>query len=434
VNAPGPGLAPRAYLSSLELHGIKLGLSTIRALCAALGHPERSYRTVLVAGTNGKGSVAAMASTALCAAGHRTARYTSPHLVRLEERFDIDGAPVGADALDRAIVRVREAVERLQADGVIDVHPTFFEVTTAAAFELFRRAGVEIAVLEVGLGGRFDATSVADPVASAIVSIALDHEAFLGDTLEKIAFEKAGVIRPGVPVVTGELPEDAARVVRAVCAERGAPRVEAPAGCTVDATRHEGLTRLAVATPSGSYGPVTLALRGSHQVGNALVAVRLLEAIDAGGIPVPRPAIESGLSSARWPARLGVYERPGGRRLLVDGAHNPAGAATLATYVSEEWPGGLPVVFGAMRDKHVGGMLAALAPVARALVLTTAPGRRAAEAAELAAAVPAGYAGTVVKEPDVAAALARAWQAGPTIVVAGSLYLAGAVLEAQGLP
>ena len=207
----------------------------MRALCAAMDHPERQFRTVLVAGTNGKGSVAAMTSSALEAAGRRTGRYTSPHLVRLEERFDVGGAPVRADDLDAAIAAVRHAVDRLQAEGVIDVHPTFFEVTTAAAFELFRHARVEVAVLEVGLGGRFDATNVVDPMAVAITSIALDHEAYLGDTLGKIAFEKAGVIRPAIPIVCGPLPAEAMDVVRAVCAR--APRAARRGG---DRVPHRG--------------------------------------------------------------------------------------------------------------------------------------------------------------------------------------------------
>jgi dihydrofolate synthase/folylpolyglutamate synthase len=433
VSAPGPALSPRAYLSSLELHGIKLGLSTMRAICAAMGHPERRFRSVLIAGTNGKGSVAAMAATALRAAGHRTALYTSPHLARLEERFEIGGTRVGAPELDRAISRVREAVERLQAEGVIDVHPTFFEVTTAAAFELFHGSHVDVAVLEVGLGGRFDATNVVDPMAVAITSIALDHEAYLGDTVGRIAFEKAGVIRPATPAVCGALATEAADVVRAVCRERGAPLVEAEAGCRIEAARASGLTSLALDTPVRHYGPLTLALRGRHQVGNAVVAVRLLEAIDAAGLPVDGAAIAQGLSEARWPGRLGVYERPGGRRLVVDGAHNPAGAAALAAYLAEEWPGGLPIVFGAMRDKQVDGMLAALAPCARPLILTTAPGRRGAGAASLAAMARGGAASAVIEEPDVHAALDRAWTFGPVVAVAGSLYLAGAILEQQGL-
>jgi dihydrofolate synthase/folylpolyglutamate synthase len=433
VSVPGPGASPRSYLTGLELHGIKLGLSTIRAICAALGHPERAFRTVLVAGTNGKGSVAAMTAAALRAAGHRTARYTSPHLVRLEERFEIDGAPVTPGMLDEAVSVVRDAVERLRADEVIDVHPTFFEVTTASAFVAFARAAIDVAVLEVGLGGRFDATNVADPLAVAITSIAYDHEAYLGDTLASIAFEKAGVIRPGRPVVTGMLPTEARDVVEAIARERGASLLVAPEGCRVEATRADGLTGLTIDTPAHHYGPLTLALRGRHQVDNALVAVRLLETLDAGGIGVGVDGVTAGLETARWPARLSMHERPGGRRLLVDGAHNPEGARALAGYILEEWPTGLPVVFGAMRDKRIGDMLATLAGLARPLVVTTAPGRRAAAAMEVAAAArDAGIAGAIV-EPDVRAALDRAWAAGPQIVVAGSLYLAGRVLEMEGL-
>jgi len=433
VSVPGPGTSPRAYLTGLELHGIKLGLSTIRAICAALGHPERAFRTVLVAGTNGKGSVAAMTAAALRAAGHRTARYTSPHLVRLEERFDIDGTPLAPGTLDEAISVVREAVERLRADEVIDVHPTFFEVTTASAFVAFARAAIEVAVLEVGLGGRFDATNVADPLAVAITSIAFDHEAYLGHTLASIAFEKAGVIRPGRPVVTGRLPPEAFEVVQAVARERGASLVVAPEGCRVEATRAEGLTSLIVDTPARQYGPLTLALRGRHQVDNALVAVRLLETLDAAGVPVGGGAITAGLETAQWPARLSMHERPGGRRLLVDGAHNPEGARALADYIREEWPAGLPVVFGAMRDKRIAEMLATLSGLACPLVVTTAPGQRAAAAMEIAAASREAGIGTAIVEPDVRAALDRAWAAGPEIVVAGSLYLAGRVLEMESL-
>jgi dihydrofolate synthase/folylpolyglutamate synthase len=433
VSTPGPAASPRAWLTSLELHGIKLGLSTIRAICAALGHPQRAFPSVLVAGTNGKGSVAAMAAAALQAAGHRTGRYTSPHLVRLEERFAIDGVPVTAASLDDALEAVREAVMRLQGEGTIDVHPTFFEVTTAAAFELFRRAGVRIAVLEVGMGGRFDATNVCDPSVVVITSIALDHQAYLGDTLARIAFEKAGVVRPQRPVVIGELPSEALEVVRMASAERGAVLIEAAAGVAVTVARHAGLTSLALETPVRRYGPVTLALRGRHQVGNAVVTVRALEALEECGTPIGGEAIACGLASAVWPARLGVYARPGDRTLVVDGAHNPAGAAALAEYVRDEWPSGLPLVFGAMRDKEIPAMLAALGPIAKPLIVTTVPGHRAAAAADLAAQAAAAGIENVLVEPDVDVALSRGWREGPVVAVAGSLYLAGEVLAHEGL-
>jgi dihydrofolate synthase / folylpolyglutamate synthase len=433
VSTPGPTASPRAWLNGLELHGIKLGLSTIRAICGALGHPERAFTSVLIAGTNGKGSVAAMMSAALETAGHRTGRYTSPHLVRLEERFTIDGVQVSAAALDDALREVQHAVERLQADGVIDVHPTYFEVTTAAAFALFRRVEVRIAVLEVGLGGRFDATNVSDPSVVVITSIALDHQAHLGDTLAKIAFEKAGVVRPHRPVVIGELPADALDVVRAVSTERGADVIQAASDVEVACTTGSGLTSLTFETPVRRYGPLTLALRGRHQVGNALVAVRALETLDACGTPVGGDAIARGLVSAVWPARLSVHDRPGGRQLVVDGAHNPAGAAVLAEYLREEWPAGLPLVFGAMRDKETAAMLRELGRVARPLILTTAPGQRAAPAADLATKAAEVGIDNVLVEPKVAAALARGWREGPVLAVAGSLYLAGDVLAHEGI-
>ena len=428
MNDPSTITDPRAYLASLETFGIKLGLSTIAALTAALGHPERAFQPVHIAGTNGKGSVAAMAAAALTAAGRRTGRYTSPHLVDLEERIVIDGAPVGTAALDAAILRVRAAAEELRAADVLDVHPTFFEATTAAAFDLFRRAGVEVGVLEVGLGGRYDATNVVLPVVTAITSIALDHERHLGYTLRAIAFEKAGIVKPGVPLVVGALPEEAREVVAAACQERRAPLIEAASGCEVRARRQQGLSLLDVTTPRTAYRGVRLALRGAHQVGNAVVAIRLLETLADRGLTIPAAAVQDGLEQVRWPARLELVADRHGRQLLVDGAHNPAGAAALAQYIREEWPGGLPVVFGAMRDKDLAGMLRALAPVARPLIVTTAPGSRAAEAGALARIAESAGLTPPHITPAPTDALEHGWAEGPLVVVAGSLFLAGDVL------
>src|SRR5262249_16714908 len=205
-------LDPLQYLFSLEQFGIKFGLDNITAIVERLGRPDRSFASIHIAGTNGKGSVTAMVAAALRAAGRRSARYTSPHLIELAERFVVDGAPVSQETLIAAVSDVRDAVESLRADGTLDVQPTFFEVTTAAAFEIFRRAQVEGAVLEVGLGGRLDATNVVSPVATAITSIAFDHQLYLGSTIAEIAFEKAGVIKPGIPVIVGGLPPEATRV------------------------------------------------------------------------------------------------------------------------------------------------------------------------------------------------------------------------------
>jgi dihydrofolate synthase/folylpolyglutamate synthase len=432
VNEPSGPFTPRAWLTGLELFGVKLGLSNIGALCEALGHPERCFPAVHIAGTNGKGSVAAMVDAALGAAGHRVGRYTSPHLMHLEERFVIGGTRAAPGELDRTLERVREATDSLIRAGTLDVHPTFFEVTTAAAFLMFAEAQVDVAVLEVGLGGRFDATNVVQPAISVITSIAFDHEQHLGHTLSAIAFEKAGIVKPGVPVVTGELPLDARAVVHRLCVERAAPWHEAVTECVIAYHRESGRTVLDLSTPRSAYPPIVLELRGDHQVGNAVVAVRALELLDASGLAVPTTAVVSGLATARWPARLELVDAGHGRELLVDGAHNPAGALALAAYVSSEWPHGLPLVFGAMRDKHVAAMLRSLAPLAHPLVVTTAPGSRAFSAATLASVAREEGLGDVRVHPDIACALEAAWEYGDRIAVAGSLYLAGRVLSLIG--
>ena len=296
----------RAWLAHLEQFGIKLGLDTITAIAGALGHPERACPVLHVAGTNGKGSVSAMAGHALTSSGLVTARYTSPHLVRLEERFAVDGRPVPAASLDAALDQVRSAVAQLRSAGALTVEPTFFEATTAAAFVLFRAAGAQLAVIEVGLGGRYDATNIVAPLVTAITSVDLDHQAQLGTTLTAIAGEKAGTIKPGVPVVIGPLAAETRAVVEAVAREQAAPLVDAFAGVGVVAHLDRGHFQVTITTPARRYGPLRLALAGRHQVDNAVVAVRLLETAAERGVGVTGEAIERGLTDARWPARLEV--------------------------------------------------------------------------------------------------------------------------------
>ena len=391
---------------------MKFGLENISRLCAALDHPERAFASIIVAGTNGKGSVTAMVHRGLGAAGHRTARYTSPHLERLEERFVIDDDEVETDALRRAIGRVRDAIERLQQSGALEAPPTFFECATAAAFELFREARVHIAVLEVGLGGRLDATNVVQPVAAVITSIGLDHQAQLGDTLESVAFEKAGVIKSGIPVVIGDLPVEAQRVVEEVCHERRARLIRA-ADCGASAA-------LARTTP--------LALAGRHQQRNALVAACVLGEIDRLGFPVSAGAIATGLSEVHWPGRLERFSL-GGTEFLLDAAHNPDGAAALADYLAgSEWRNAT-LVFAAMQDKAAGEMLAPLAAVCPAVICTAPPTPRAMPAdalAGIARAVPgARWTVNIAADPDAAITMAAADSA--RVVVAGSIFLTGPV-------
>jgi dihydrofolate synthase/folylpolyglutamate synthase len=418
-------------LHALETFGIKLGLSNIAALCEALGHPERAFTSLHIAGTNGKGSVTAMVHAALVAAGVRAARYTSPHLVRLNERFVIDTSPVSDADLVTTATRVLDAADRLAEAGTLPALPTFFEATTAIAFELFERARVQVAVLEVGLGGRFDATNVVSPVAGAVTSIGLDHQAQLGNTLAAIAFEKAGIIKPGMTVIVGELPAEAEAVVRRVAAECAAHVVLAREGTRVTTAMQDGRATINVRTPAHDYGDIRLALRGEHQVANALVAVRVLETARERGVPVEFRAIAEGLQRAEWPARLERIELAGGRSVLLDAAHNPDGAAALAGYLARWHPERPPLVFAAMRDKDVNGMLRPLLPVTDAIV-TTAPAMARAESPDaLAARVHAlDPARELLVIPDPADAVAHALNHGPLVCVAGSIFLAGAVREA----
>ena len=388
---------------------MKFGLENISRLCAALEHPEQGFTSILVGGTNGKGSVTAMVHHALVAAGHAAARYTSPHLERIEERYVIGDREATTAELEAAAATVRDAILDLIAAGVLEGPPTFFEAATAAAFELFRSAGVEVAILEVGLGGRLDATNVASPAAVAITSIDFDHEALLGRTIEAIAAEKAGIVRPHIPVVCGSLPPPAEAVIRATCAAHGARFIQA-----TEADLHAG------------GGAVPVGLRGAHQAGNAAVAVRLLRELDALGITVDEAAIRSGLRDVEWPGRLELFLR-GPNEILLDAAHNPAGAGALAAYLRQSGWTGCALVFAAMQDKKVGRMLEALAPVCGHLICTTATTPRAVAADALAARgrETAGASWTVTLVPEPAAALAHAMRVHPRVVVAGSIFLIG---------
>jgi dihydrofolate synthase / folylpolyglutamate synthase len=416
------------YLLGLEKLGIKFGLDNIRAICEALGHPETSSPSVIIAGTNGKGSVAAMVEAGLRAAGLRTALYTSPHLVRLEERFALDGAPVDDGALRAAAERVRAAVGQLHATRRLETEPTFFEVTTAIAFEIFRAARVDFTVLEVGLGGRFDATNVASPLAGAVTTIDFDHERFLGHTIRAIAGEKAGVIKPGMRMVVGERKPEALEVFEAACREQGALFVRAREGVAAEAGAAGGRLVLRLETPSRRYPPMPLALRGRHQVDNAIVAVRLLEQLEAGGRVVGEAAIVSAVTAARWPGRLDLRTDAAGRQVLLDAAHNPAGASVLASYLREFHPGRLPIVFGIMKDKDVAGTLAPLLPLAAPLILTRPATDRALTPESLRQAARHLGGADLRVEPDPRAALELAWSLAPLVCAAGSIFLVGDLL------
>jgi dihydrofolate synthase/folylpolyglutamate synthase len=403
--------AARASLFALEQIGIKLGLDQIRALVGALGHPDRAYPSIVVAGTNGKGSVTAMAERGLRAAGCRTGRYTSPHLVDLEERFAVAGEPISPAQLDGLAARVMEAARALPAP------PSFFEATTAVALEAFRDARVDVAVLEVGLGGRLDATNVVDSIAEAITMIDFDHQQYLGGTIEAIAREKAAVDR-----IVAEAAEAA-----------GARLIRAHDGVAVRAEMRDGHAWIDLRTPRGTYPDVRLGLAGRHQIENAVVAVRLLETLsDATSLQVSAAAIRAALEDVVWPARLEMRRLRGVDMLdvlvLIDGAHNAAGARALAAHVRETFGRTLPFVVGLMSDKDADAILGALAPVASAFFCTAAHTPRAA-APEDVAAVAARVAPAIETRvaADPLAAVRAASARGRPVVVAGSLYLAGEV-------
>ena len=415
------------YLLDLERLGIKFGLENIEGLAQELGHPERSYRSILVAGTNGKGSTAALLESILRAAGYRTGRYTSPHLVRLEERMTVAGALISAEELASVVERVRDAAKRLRKRETLLTEPTFFEVTTACAFEFFRRKGAEVAVLEVGMGGRWDATNIVPASMTIITRIGLDHERFLGNTLEAIASEKAATIKPGCPVVVGSLEREALEVVRAEAARQGSLLFETDKETSVEAETINGKQKVRLVTPEAVYEELLLPLRGAHQVENLAVAVRAAEISASVGFNVSREAVRSGVADTQWEARLEkICSRPS---LLIDSAHNPLGAAALARYLASQPHHHRVLLFALMDDKSIPGILGPLLPHVRAMVVTKPPNRRARNPQPVVDwAVENGLAAEAIEATDRALARARqlAGEEGE-IIVAGSTFLAGEV-------
>jgi dihydrofolate synthase/folylpolyglutamate synthase len=408
-----------AYLYRLQKHGIKLGLTTMTAMMSRLGMPQTRYRTLHIAGTNGKGSTAAMAAAVLQAAGYRVGLYTSPHLVEFRERIRVNGEMI-------AELQVAQLTEQLQVLCQPDLSPTFFEYTTAMAFQHFADSEVDVAVLEVGLGGRFDATNVVAPMACAITTISLDHQEYLGTTRSSIAFEKAGIIKPEVPVVVGRLDDDAWETIEQVARERQAPMFRLDKDF-----RTEGKTpqRFSYRGLGVQYDGLTCALEGRHQLDNAACALALLGAAAPQGITVAAEAVRAGLRAVNWAGRLEVVDRR--PTILLDGAHNPAAVKALADYLAcgdrsyRSHP--IVLVLGMMRDKDHRGFFEPLKGLVDEVVLTQADLPRAATALELQASLedllPRPH---VVPSPGDAMALAKQLATPDGLVcVTGSLMLVG---------
>jgi dihydrofolate synthase / folylpolyglutamate synthase len=421
------------YLLGLghETLAMKLGLDNVARLLARLGEPQRAYPSVQLAGTNGKWSAAAMLEAMARAAGLRTGLYTSPHLVSITERIKIAGREISRDEFARGATIVREAAEQLEREtGAL---PTFFEQVTAIALAAFRAEGVELAVLETGLGGRLDATTAAGARVVAVTPVALDHQEYLGHTLAEIAAEKAAIIRPGVRAVLAPQPPEAEAVILARCRECGVEPRRTAKDVKVEGACGEGRLRVSLKTERDEYRGVCLALRGRHQVVNACVAVALAEALREEGFAISREHVVAGLENAEHAGRLEL-DASGVPRVLYDGAHNEAGARALRAYLDEFVAAPVTLVFGAMRDKELAKIGAALFPAARHLVFTRPDNARAAEVEELVRAVPVpAGSSTITLAPSSRDALTIARSlAGPegVVCVTGSLYLVG---EIKGL-
>jgi dihydrofolate synthase / folylpolyglutamate synthase len=417
-----------AALTARGRFGISMGLERVERLMAEVGHPERDLRGALVGGTNGKGSVVAMARSVLGAAGLRVGTMPKPHLVSYRERIAIDGEPLAAADFAAAVERVLAPVDRVAAEVG---PPTEFEALTAAAIAELARRRVQIAIVEVGMGGRLDATNALDLGVAAITNVQLDHEAHLGHTLTAIGAEKAPIIKHGNLAVTGA----SGRGLRPIldrCARLGVPLRRAgprqPYRARLVRTTWDGIV-VEARTPERRLPDLEIGLLGRHQAQNAAVVLGLLDALaERWGIDVPEEPLRRGLAEARWPGRLEVLDgsRVGLRRVLLDGAHNPAGAAALARALDDLGLRRPTIVFGAMRTKRVHAVLRALAPLQPRFVFTRVGDPGAHEPAALARAWRrvsrhrSRQAATPAEALDVAAG------ADP-VVVAGSLYLVGAV-------
>jgi dihydrofolate synthase/folylpolyglutamate synthase len=408
----------------------------MRVLARALGHPERRFAGVLIAGTNGKGSTAATLASILRAAGHRTGLYTSPHLLRVNERMRVDGEDISDAEFAEMFARVDTAAQALVAAAELPHHPSFFETLTAMAFEYFASAGVEIAVLEVGMGGRLDATNIVEPCVSVITDIALDHQKYLGDTIGQIAREKAGIIRRNGVVVTLPQHPEANDVIGNTILECGARAVNAvPYVPPVSPGAGPVRSRYKL-TVMNEEIEVESPLVGRHQLRNVALAIAAAVELNAFGFRVRPQDVARGVRGTEWLGRFQVIPTKDGRpEMVLDVAHNPAGAWALRAALSQHYEGRrMVLVFGAMRDKSIGEMAEVLFPIAEQVIATRADNPRAAspeEIREAASRVSAEVMCVANVREAVEKAHASAGKEG-VVVVTGSIYLVGEVLGFLG--
>ena len=418
----------RELAAPTQAAAAKFDLENISTLAEALGHPEKKYRSVHIAGTNGKGSTAAFTESILRTAGIKTGLYTSPHLERINERIRVNGEEISDEEFAETFSKIQALIEELLAQGKLRAHPTFFEAVTALAFEYFAKARVEIAVIEVGLGGRLDATNIVLPEASVITKVDFDHENFLGHSLEEIAGEKAGIIKAGVPLVLVKQRPDAHEVILKRAAEMNAPVVEVEREFRVkEIAFEEGCVRAKVTEiRSGWQFQVAPKLRGQFQLENAINAIAVARTLKERREKISEAAIEQGIANAIWPGRMEKLQS--NPDVYLDGAHNPSAARELANFLSENFAGRrVTLLFAAMRDKAVDEIAGILFPHANEVVFTQPKISRAISAAQLAE-MAGEYAAHYRVIADAGEALENALveaKASDAIFITGSLYLVG---------
>ena len=400
------------FLYELRWFGAKFGLENTFKLAALAGNPQNQLRFIHVAGTNGKGSTCAMLESIYRAAGLRVGLFTSPHLVSFRERIQVNRQLISEEAIVRVVREIRSWLAAFPQEH----HPTFFEVVTVLALRYFAEQKCDLVIWETGLGGRLDATNIVTPLASVITNIQLDHQQWLGNTLGQIAAEKAGIIKPGVPVLTTTDEPEALAVIEAT-----AKRFKAP------------FLRVAMNHEPRNPQHAPLPLLGEHQQLNAALAVAMVGVLQE-TIPVSQATISEGLSTVKWPGRLQLVTRPDGRRFLLDAAHNPAGADILANALKKDFASESPtLVLGILRDKDWPAMCTRLAPLATRIVTVAVGSERTATAGELAAACRAANPTAEVIECASFAEAAKNITLDAFVVITGSLYLIGESLEWLGL-
>jgi dihydrofolate synthase/folylpolyglutamate synthase len=406
-------------LSRLEAFGTRLGLETTRQLLGALGQPQERFSPVLVAGSNGKGSTSAILASIVSTAGYRCGLFTSPHLETVSERLQIDGRSIGDDRLAGLLESLVQ-----DCDQFSDRPPTYFEALFVAACEWFAEEGVEIGILEVGLGGRLDATNACEPILSVITEIGLEHQAHLGESIREIAREKAGILRPGRSAIVGTREPEAIAVIREEVAAKDALMRLVEEEVTLLAASGEGWggQKISLRAPRGEYA-LTLPLAGHHQRRNLASAVLAAEELaELGWVRTDRRAIEEGTASCRWPGRLERWILPGGRLVVLDAAHNRQAAEALARFLHEHLPR-YTLLFGVLEDKDAEGMLGCLGPGAAKIVLTKPTGQRGRSPDSLRDLLPHRDGVSVVEAPE--AALESTLTAEDPVLVCGSIYLVG---------